>query len=173
MSLICKGGELMAKKKARKRDRAVDRLATFLTSGQARSIERPSADSIRRLSALPLLFDQNPQRSATSGRVIFDSWADGGVALRDTTAGHVRRLRLGSGKIALDLVAERQADGWHFTARARVGKKVSHDYVLKVGSRKLLPQSGGYYDWRARSVPRALEMISQSDHIVCEKIVWR
>jgi hypothetical protein len=163
----------MAKKKAKETDRAVARLAEFLATGQARPVGQPSADSLRRLSALPLLFEQTPQKSTKSGRVLFDSWADGGVALRDTTAGHVRRLRLGVGKIGLDLVAERQADGWHFTARARVGKKVAHDYVLKVGNRKLLPQSGGYYAWHARSVPRALEMISQSDHIVCEKIVWR
>ena len=163
----------MAKKKAKQTEKAVDRMATLLASGQARLVEQPSTDSIRRLTALPLLFDQGSQKSTKSGRVLFDSWADGGVALRDTTAGHVRRLRIGAGKLGLDLVAERQADGWQFTARALSGKKVAHDYVLKVGKKRLLPQSGGYYEWRARSVPRTLEMISETDHILCEQIVWR
>ena len=163
----------MAKKTTTVKAEAVARLADFLATGRTGQGQQPSTDSIRRLAALPLLFEEAGQNSPQSGRVLFDSWAHGGVALRDTTAGHVRRLRLGSGDIGLDLVAERQGDGWQFTARAHSGAKVAHDFVLKVGQKKLLPQSGGYYQWRARGVPRALELSSLDTRIIFEQIAWQ
>ena len=104
----------MAKKTntAKAQNQALDNLAKHLVSGQAAKGCRPSSDSIRRLTALPLLFEASEPKSPKSGRIQFDSWADGGVALRDATAGHIRRMRLTAGSVGLDVVAERQFEGW-------------------------------------------------------------
>jgi hypothetical protein len=146
---------------------AIDNLARWLAS------EEPTPESVERLSAVPLLFDVPKGARARHGKVLIDSWsATGGVALRDATAGHIRRLRLGSDDIHLDLVAERRHDGWQFTARAHAGESVSHGFVLKVDARKLLPKSGGYYHWSSRRVPRALELQSADSHVTFEQVVW-
>ena len=165
----------MAKRRntAKARNQALDNLAKHLAAGQTARSQRPSTDSLRRLTALPLLFADTEAQTPKSGRVQFDSWADGGVALRDATAGHVRRIRLTAGPVGLDVVAEREADGWQFTARAYHHGEVSHDFVLKVGNSRFAPQSGGYYQWRTRGVPRHLELGSLKDQIVFEQIAWR
>jgi hypothetical protein len=163
----------MAKKPTSKQtERALDLLAAHFASGRAAKRHQPSTDAIRRLGALPLLFEENATKSTKSGRVQFDSWAEGGVALRDATAGHVRRVRLASGSVGLDLVAERGTGGWQFTARAYHDGNVSHDYILKVGGAKLSPRSGGYFQWRTRGVPRQLELNSQNNRITFEQIAW-
>jgi hypothetical protein len=165
----------MAKKRitAKAQNQALDNLAKHLVSGQATKGHMPSTDSLRRLTALPLLFEASEPKSPRSGRIQFDSWADGGVALRDATAGHIRRMRLTAGSVGLDVVAERQFEGWQFTARAYHDGRVSHDFVLKVGGSKYAPQSGGYYQWRTKGVPSHLELGSVKDRIVFEQIAWR
>ena len=165
----------MAKKKitTEETERALNQLARHLASGIAAGSHRPSTDSLRRLSALPLLFEESVSKTPKSGRVQFDSWAGGGVALRDATAGHIRRVRLAAGRVGLDLVAERHPDGWQFTARAYHDGEVSHDYILKVGGTKVAPRSGGFFQWSTKSVPRRLELDSETNRIVFEQIAWR
>ena len=66
----------MAKKKitTEETERALNHLARHLASGIAAGSHRPSTDSLRRLSALPLLFEESASITPKSGRVQFDSW---------------------------------------------------------------------------------------------------
>jgi len=149
-----------------------EKLAGRLATLGARKPEAPAQEALRRWSAVPLLYAQNPPAGLTKGRVVYDAWREGGVALRDATAGHTRRLTLGSGPVSLDLVAWREEQGWRFVARVRTGEHVSHDFVLKTGKRRHLPQSGGFFQWQSRGVPRALELWSRDIRIVFESIAW-
>ena len=138
------------------------------------NLYQPAAEALKRFEAIPLLFAPQGRGSALSGRVVFDSWSQGAApALRDATDGHVRRLRLAAGQTTLEILAERRSDRWEFVARAYRGREAAHDFVLKVGSRRLLSRSGGYYHWSARSVPRSLALLSYRCPVVFGGLIWR
>jgi len=133
----------------------------------------PSDAAIQRWSAVPLLYASTPPRQMVPGHVVFDAWSEGGVALRDATSGHTRCLTLGAGSLLLDLVAWRDSHHWQFTARVRHEERVRHDAVLKTGRLRLLPDSGGFFQWRSRGVPRLLELWSVDQCIAFEPIAWK
>jgi hypothetical protein len=141
--------------------------------GRSRLILNPSGASLERLEAIPLLFETGRAR-ALPGKIVYDSWAHGpAVALRDVTDGHVRRVVLRAGKVSLEIVAERRQRDWQFVARVYSGGQVRHGFVLKVGARKLLPGSGGFYQWTSRAVPHSLSLFSYRKNLVFERVSWR
>ncbi|MEE8575700.1 MAG: hypothetical protein V3T31_00460, partial [candidate division Zixibacteria bacterium] len=104
----------------------------------------------------------------------FDSWSQApAMALRDMSAGHLRRIRLERGNISVEIVAEKQQSGWEFVARIRRDDEVLHDFVMKVGSRKLLAKSGGFFQWSSKSVPHEVSLTSFKQDIAFERLSWQ
>ena len=134
--------------------------------------EVPSSDALDRCGAIPLLNQTADDIPESSGSVMFDSWAGSAPAMRDIVPGHLRRVQLKAGKVTLEIVAERQKDEWEFVARAYQGDSVRHDFVIKVGRKKLLAKSGGFFHWTSKSVPRVVELLSYKRNLTFEKLVW-
>ena len=160
-------------------DSFLDWLTDSPESGQAADsgsrlgvFERPTADALDRLGAIPLLSQTADVVPESSGLVAFDSWAGMAPARRDITPGHIRRVQLKAGKITLEIVAERQKGEWEFVARAYQGRTVKHDYVIKVGRKRFLAQSGGFFHWTSKSVPRIVELLSHKRKLVFEELAW-
>jgi hypothetical protein len=85
----------------------------------------------------------------------------------------IRRLCLKAGKLSLEIVAERRQDCWEFVGRVYDSKKVSSEYVLRVGAKKLLPRSQGFYHWSSKGTPRTLRLLSQDLQVEFERLSWR
>ncbi|MBN1211714.1 MAG: hypothetical protein JXA92_03980 [candidate division Zixibacteria bacterium] len=137
-------------------------------------IEGPSKEALNRYALIPLCHRPTAGGEVLHGKVAYDSWAHGSpVALRDTTDGFIRRLQLKAKKISLEIVAERRQNSWQFVARVYSGEKVLHDFVLKVGREKLLPFSGGFYQWSSPKVPATVKLLSYERKIVFDRISWR
>jgi len=155
-------------------DRTVRDLLRPLANRAKRQLADPSEEAIERFCSIPLVCDPVSSARPVHGKVVFDSWA-GTVsqALRDNVDGHIRRLKLRAGRLTLEIVAERRDNRWEFVARASLGRKVSHRFVLQVGRRRLLPQTGGFYIWDSRSVPHLLRLESFDNRFVFEKLSWR
>jgi hypothetical protein len=155
--------------------RPEDRLLSALRSQSqpSHAFQGPSSEALERWSAVPLVFAGAPPDHTVLGRVVFDGWKDGGVALRDTASGHTRCLALQAGSVTLELVACRDERGWMFTARARDTQRVRHGLVLRFGRRRLLADANGFFQWRSRGVPRALELWSQDARLCFEAIPWQ
>jgi hypothetical protein len=135
---------------------------------------KPSDAAIARFCNIPLLFEESYDARTVRGRIIYDSWADDpATALRDTTDGHIRRLELKAGNLALEIVAERRDNVWEFVARVYDGKKVANRFVLKVGGRRFLPQTGGFFVWSSRMEPKILCLESFDTNISFEKVPWQ
>lgn len=92
--------------------------------------------------------------------------------VRDVTFGHVRRVRLEAGKIALEFIAERRENDWNFVARVYKGGRVSSDYILSVGRRKLLPKSQGFYFWDAKRPPVKISLHGGKSVIEFDRLQW-
>ena len=137
-------------------------------------IEAPSEEALKRYALIPLVHRPAGGGATVHGKVAYDSWAYGEpVALRDTTDGFIRRLQLKAKKICLEIVAERRRNSWEFVARVYSGEKVLHDFVLKVGRDKLLPSSGGFYQWSSTKVPATVKLISYEQNVVFDRLSWR
>jgi hypothetical protein len=159
-----------AKSRGRKRIQA--RTLRLGVSPAVASLEAPSHDALARIEAIPLLFTPDKIDTVTHGVVAHDSWARSGMELRDVTDGHVRRLQFAAGEIQFELVAERRARQWEFIGRIYIGEAVSHDFVLVVGSRRLLSNTGGFFTWSSEKVTRRVRLVSQREVIAFEDIVW-
>jgi hypothetical protein len=135
---------------------------------------KPSTAAVERYCNIPLLFEGSLDARCVKGRIVFDSWADGpAVALRDTADGHIRRLKLKAGDLTLEIVAERRDNAWEFVARVYDGETMTNSFVLKVGGRKFLPQTGGFFVWSSIAVPRILRLESFDTTIEFEKLSWQ
>ena len=133
----------------------------------------PSPQSIARAKAVPKLITSRRPSRAVAGRLTFDSWADvPAVQLRSTVGTLERRVRLEAGKYTLELVAERVQKEWEFVARIYSGAKVTSEFILKAGRRKLVPQSQRCYFWSAKNPPRTLQLLSQDLKIEFDKLTW-
>lgn len=142
-------------------------------SGKSNIIQ-PSEEATRRYNSIPLLFEESGARDSVDGRITFDSWQQGDpVSLRDVTDGHLRRVTLKAGPVSIELVAEKTRDCWEFIARVYSVDKVCHDFVIKVGRRKLLSDSGGYYHWSSKLTPGQIELLSFEQNISFERLSWR
>lgn len=134
---------------------------------------KPSDAAIARYCNIPLLFEESSDNRTVRGRTIYDSWADGPAsALRDSADGHIRRLKLKAGKLVLEVVAERRDNVWEFVARVYDGADVTNSFLLKVGGRKFLPQTGGFFVWSSRMAPKILRLESIDANISFEKLSW-
>ncbi len=134
--------------------------------------EVPSSDALDRLEAIPLLNQTADDVPGSSGSVMYDSWEGSAPAMRDIIPGHLRRVQLKAGKVTLEIVAERQKDEWEFVARVYQGDNVRHDFVIKVGRKKLLAKSGGFFHWTSKSVPRMVELLSYNRNLTFEELTW-
>ncbi len=138
------------------------------------NVFHPCDDALKRFEAIPLVFDRNPGAVWSSGEIVYDSWAEGPpVGLRRAVDGHIRLLRLKAGRITLELVAERRRLDWGFVARVYHSRQVAHDFVLQVGRRRLLADSGGYYQWTTSLVPRTIRLLSHRGNLAFERLSWQ
>ena len=141
--------------------------------GPTQTVFEPPAESLARLGAIPLLFDEPLNVATGFGTIVYDSWAEGpAVALRAIKDGHTRRIKLKSGKVSCEIVAERSKGQWEFVARVYRGKSVAHNFVITVGKKKLLSETGGYFRWSSKRVPRKLELTSNEERFKFEEISW-
>ncbi len=135
---------------------------------------KPSSSAIERYCNIPLLFEESPNAHSVRGRTVYDSWADGpAMAMRDTADGHIRRLKLKAGNHVLEIVAERRDNLWEFVARVYERTRVTNSFILKAGGRRFLPQTGGFFVWSSRLVPKVLRLESFDTNISFEKLSWQ
>lgn len=133
----------------------------------------PSPQSVALAKAIPRLVASRRPARAVAGRVAFDSWADvPAVQLRSAVGTLERRLRFEAGKYTLEIVAERAQKEWEFVARIYERQEVTSEFILKVGSRKLVPQSQRCYYWTAKNPPRTLQLLSPDLKIDFGKLTW-
>jgi len=164
-------GRPKPKEKALKVEEILD---TAFGGSTIEKISELSSDALSRLGAIPLLFGDSPVRSEDPGKVVYDSWAQGpAMALRDVSAGHIRRIRLASGRISVEIVAERSHNGWEFVARIYSGSRVAHNFVLNAGGRKFLATSGGFFQWSSITVPHQVRLSSYKGELSFERLRWR
>jgi hypothetical protein len=136
-------------------------------------IVEPNAQAIERHTAIPLLCDRKLATQLLKGTIVFDSWSQQpSLQLRDVGTGFMRRLRLKAREITLEIVAQRHQRLWEFTARVYRGRKASYRWVLRVGGKKLLPQSLGFYHWSSKRAPRSIRLSTRSKQIDFEKLAW-
>jgi hypothetical protein len=95
------------------------------------------------------------------------------VELREATVGLTRRVCLEAGEVSLEIVAERRREGWDFVARIYKLQEVTSEFALRVGSRRVLPRSQGFFHWSSKRTPGSLELVSSSLHVSFEGLSWR
>ena len=155
------------------------RLSEFIASHERHdlpesALELPSDDAIKRYDLIPLYYGKEISISTVHGNIAYDSWSQGAaVSLRDVTEGHVRRIQFKAKNISLEIVAERRQDHWEYIARIYYNQKVTHDFILKVGTLKVLPFSGGFYHWTSRTVPGTIKLLSYKQNILFDKLSWQ
>ena len=133
----------------------------------------PSPQSVARARAVPKLVESRRPSRTITGRLTFDSWADvPAVQLRSTVGVLERRIRLEAGTYTLELVADRTQKEWEFVARIYEKQKVTSEFILQVGRRKLVPQSQRCYYWSAKNPPRTLQLLSSDLKIDFGKLTW-
>jgi len=133
----------------------------------------PPPQSVARAAAVPKLVESRRPARAVSGRLAFDSWADlPAVQFRSAVGSLERRVRLEAGPYTLELVAERGQSEWEFVARIYDRDKVTSEFILKAGRRKLVPRSQACYYWSAKNPPRVLQLLSSELKIDFGKLTW-
>lgn len=136
-------------------------------------LERPPSRALARCSAIPLLFDALPGAGGGIMAIKYDSWGSSPVpGLRDLSDGHIRRVTFGSGQLILEVVAERRRNRWEFVGRSYLGDLVTYAFVLRIGRRRLMPDSRGFYAWTSGHVPRKISLLSPDQEIACEGLSW-
>jgi len=148
-------------------------LSRFPVAGRA-SIAPPSVGTVDRFAAVPLIDHPTASIHRITGRLTFDSWADRPAAqIRDITLGMIRRVCLNAGALSLEIVAERRRDCWEFVARVYDKKRVSSEYLLRVGAKSVLPRTQGFYHWSSKGTPRILRLLSRDLQVEFERLSWR
>lgn len=107
------------------------------------------------------------------GRLTADSWNNiPALQLRNVASGVERRLRFQAGRIALEIVAERNREGWEFTARAYNRNRVTTAFVIKAGHRKFIADSSGFYYWSSERPPSTIQLLSDTQTVDFKDISW-
>ena len=107
------------------------------------------------------------------GSVAFDSWKEQPeAATRAVEIAEERRLSFSAGDYTLELVAEKERQGWACTARLYCKNKPQHHFILEVGRRKLHAESRRCYFWRMKTPPRSLAISSGDVRIDFGDIPW-
>ena len=142
----------------------------------ARSVDPvlPSDEAMVKHEGIALMAASRVSARTVRGQLVFDSWHDlPAMAVRDAAIGIERRLRFRAGRLVLEFVAERQPEGWEFTAKVYENGRAVSDYVLKVGGRKLLPSVRHCYNWSGSHPPREFQLLSPSLRVDIGKLGWR
>jgi len=142
----------------------------------ARSVDPvlPSDEAMVKQEGIALIAASRVPARTVRGQVVFDSWNDlPAMVVRDAAIGVERRLRFRAGRIVLEFVAERQPEGWEFTAKVYENGRAASNYVLRVGGRKLLPSVRQCYNWLAPRPPREIQLLSPSLRVDLGKLGWR
>ncbi len=137
-------------------------------------LEKASEELISRFSLIPLLAGSQKPSKSISGDVSFDSWSQlPAFAARDGAKGMERRMRLKAGQITLELVAEHRPEGWEFTARVYDKRKVTSNYVLKIGRRKIPAGLQSCFFWSSDTPPRKIQLLSPKVLIDFGPLNWK
>jgi hypothetical protein len=149
-----------------------DMLQCARRDSQAEIVPPPNGLMIRSRAIARLIESRNPGRTLM-GAAIFDSWTDRpALAVRDSAPGVERRLRWRAAQFSVELVGNRQLADWDFVARVYDGRKVSRQFILQAGSRKLVAGRGDCYHWSARRPTRRLQLLSPSLRIDLGSLLW-
>ncbi|MFH1685903.1 MAG: hypothetical protein ABIE70_00085 [bacterium] len=144
-----------------------------LDAANQEPLQQSSAVLAARIRAIPLLQATRRILDRVTGRATADSWSQlPAMALRDGSAGLERRLVLQADDVRLELVAERTVDDWEFVARIYEHNKVADQYVLKAGSRTVVPREEGFYHWSATRPPKTIRLLGQKLQLDFEKLSW-
>jgi hypothetical protein len=136
-------------------------------------ISVPPVGALYRQMAISRLAEsRNPERSV-SGAIIFDSWQHLPVSqTRDAAPGLERRMRLKSDQYLLELIGDRQLREWDFVARVYDRARVTREFILKVGRRKLYPELQDCFFWSSARPPRRIQLLSPSLRVDFGNIKW-
>jgi hypothetical protein len=86
--------------------------------------------------------------------------------------GFERNLHFASGAIRLELVADRTPEGWRFAARCYKSEIPSGEFILKIGTKRILPGLHDCYSWFSPKPPRTIQLLSPSLRLVFETGKW-
>lgn len=128
---------------------------------------------LRRHKAIPLLVASlRPARSVTASRV-FDTWTSRpALAVRQAFFGVERRVRFAVAQYEIELVANRQLEGWDLAVRVYESGAITGRFVLQTGRRKLPVGCGECFVWSSPRPPRRLDLLSPDLRIRLEKLLW-
>jgi hypothetical protein len=142
-------------------------------AGEQQLILAAPEDLVHRNRAVVRLVEsRNPGRTIRAD-VISDSWGlRPAVVLRDTASDIERRLRFQAAGFTFEFVANRHLAEWDFVARVYQGGKVSREFVLQIGSRKLPTGRGDCYFWRSSRPPCRLQLLSRDLRIDLGRLQW-
>lgn len=147
-------------------------LSSHQVAGKPQLARTPMRALRQQAAIARLQQSRSPARTAT-GLIKFDSWRRiASTQLRDEMVGLERRLDLHAKGVTLKLVAERQSDGWDFVARVYRGNKVTTDFIVQVGRRKLVPLSRGFYNWSSTRPPSIIRLLSPSLRVDFGRLSW-
>ncbi len=148
-------------------------LTEFPMAGRS-TLEEPSQDAMAAYEAIPMLHVPEPSKRRKIKGIAFDSWADRPrLEVRQAAAGLTRRICLEAGNISLEIVAEKRQGGWDFVARVYRDTEAATEFTLRIGGKKLLPRSQGFFHWSSPRAPRAIVLLSPSQRIDFEGLTWR
>lgn len=137
-------------------------------------LESPSTDAVERFAAIPLAVDPQRPRQELRGLLAADSWKGHPVAaLRDGSVGQARRICFCADRIELEVLAERTHEGWQFVGRIYESGKVSSQYVLRIGQKRLLPKAQGFFHWSSKHAPRTFTLDSPEMRLRFEGLSWK
>ena len=126
-----------------------------------------------RLDFIPQLFEPVGRRKAVTAALTCDSWESGErVGVRDIISGNIRRLSFAGGGYLLELVVERRDRHWEYVGRLYRGNQVENRVVLRVGSLRMLPGSGGFIRWLSGRLTRNINLATPGATIQIEGISW-
>lgn len=148
-------------------------LYRMLSGNPEQTLEIPSAEALAAWQAIPHTLSERRQSSPSHGTVASDSWQRcPAAAVREYPVGQVRYLTWEFGEFRLELVAHREHNGWHLTARAYRDLDVLTECSLKVGRRHLLPGSQGFFMWTNPRPPGRLTLKTIDQTIELEPVSW-
>jgi hypothetical protein len=151
----------------------VELLSHFYVASKKR-LEHATETAVISASRIARQYESKSHKRVIRGQVIRDSWVDLPLAaLRDAGPGCERLLRFSAGNHVLEIVAEKEEQGWQFVARVYESDRISTGYVLRVGRRKIDMSSQGFFHWESKRPPRSLRLESPSKLIDFGKISWR
>lgn len=149
-----------------------DVLSKIVKPSEAKETPAPM-ESVYRHMAVPRMIESRHPRRTIDGSVVFDSWSQlPAMQTRDSGYGVERRLRFRADRFILEFVAEHQQGCWQFVARVYDGDKVSPEFILQVGRKKLHHEGHRCFFWSSSKPPGKIQLLSPSFRIVLDKLSW-